>query len=1164
MSSLDGLLRFESQPNSLGAGESPLHSAIRPTASGLNWLAVPSSLPGLAYRVCRGNTLERLSVGDAEVEITASATTTTTTGVVNIASSFDGRLVAVACLDGSVQCFDSTTTKLSHRWTIPNCHSHMTSGIDSVVSSDRSKAAGASGPIRSFAFGPKGYELLLVDSSRGSLSIFNAAMSRPTPNTLAQTKVSSATWALTASSNTNDAMKELAVGKEDGTIELFQYQSSEFKSLRILDCPNGEDGDGLVCTHVDWSEDSLLAGFCRVDVSEDPPDEDDEDDTAEHEAFVYMTSVDINSSYSNTVWQDLGDVVAFFSVPKSGRHAYFTSFVRSSKQTMCAVAANVGTDVGVLAKDDQDGTWAIVELEDGAEPTTPTNDEDEFTYPVGIAVVTTFGSIQLLLPATDGSLSVFSFQHESEPNYFQPVAPLVSTSGVVDSPVDTVESSEPPELEDEPREEPEPDSASSGFSFGGGSSNPGSLFGSTAKPSFGVGSTASASFAFGSGSASGPTFGGSSSTSGTTFGATFGTPSKLGGSAFGQTSTLGGGDSSTPPTAFGGGGSLFGSSTTPFGGGSKAPTFGSAATTGGSIFGSASNTSAGGFAALSAAPASDQFRAFAKPITPEGSVPSSMIKPLFGSKTEEKAKTPNETSKLSIFGSGAPASSQSTSTPKKEQPSNANTTVFGSGSKAPSFSFAAPTTPFSFAAPAGSTVPSPFAAFSSNASSPSTGFEAKPLFSTKTQTPEKKTGSVPESNAIAESIPPTLSAAGKRASRVYDEFHIPNNGSLPIKCFEELIDDLGEGFHGAELDKQIQLIDPTKLGTFSRASFIDWYSNLVEGDGGDGSSIDSDERADREEERQKAKKAFETLAADSNTIPVSEFGRLIESMNTVYCEEEHRNTQKKLEKPGGVIHKSDFLAWYIDWLFRGDESSDEEAEDDDEKGLASGGGAETPSNVALDNFFTVDKDSWKCDICSVRNDKDLKKCAACETPRPGFESETPSGKGGDGSGSAIDSGGFSFGGGSGSSGAIGSSGFTFGTAPAPTPAEESKTGESKGGFTFGSTATASPSPFSFGAPKSDSDSMPKADSGLPVTESGFTFKLPRDASPNAGKTGEEIVTEGGFKFKAGHSAPKPTAVVSESSPARIKASEVFDELDEAKKGSLPIDSFEDLVDELGE
>ena len=53
---------------------------------------------------------------------------------------------------------------------------------------------------------------------------------------------------------------------------------------------------------------------------------------------------------------------------------------------------------------------------------------------------------------------------------------------------------------------------------------------------------------------------------------------------------------------------------------------------------------------------------------------------------------------------------------------------------------------------------------------------------------------------------------------------------------------------------------------------------------------------------------------------VSDFGKLMESMGTTYCEEEHRRTIKKisaLDDASGekVIAKKAFVTWYVDWLF---------------------------------------------------------------------------------------------------------------------------------------------------------------------------------------------------------------------------------------------------------
>jgi hypothetical protein len=59
---------------------------------------------------------------------------------------------------------------------------------------------------------------------------------------------------------------------------------------------------------------------------------------------------------------------------------------------------------------------------------------------------------------------------------------------------------------------------------------------------------------------------------------------------------------------------------------------------------------------------------------------------------------------------------------------------------------------------------------------------------------------------------------------------------------------------------------------------------------GDDSSLDSDDRAEREEEREKARTASLSLAeegGDAQTVNASVLNKLIEKLGTLYCEEEH-------------------------------------------------------------------------------------------------------------------------------------------------------------------------------------------------------------------------------------------------------------------------------------
>ena len=240
-------------------------------------------------------------------------------------------------------------------------------------------------------------------------------------------------------------------------------------------------------------------------------------------------------------------------------------------------------------------------------------------------------------------------------------------------------------------------------------------------------------------------------------------------------------------------------------------------------------------------------------------------------------------------------------------------------------------------------------------------------------------------------------------------------------------------------------------------------------------------------------KAFTAAAGeDVDVLAVSAFSDLIESMGTTYCEEEHRRTIKKISsEDGATISRDAFVAWYLDWLFGGDESDIESDEgEDDEDGDADGAGGTGGASSSEGwggTFGAAEEGSWKCDACMVRNKASDAKCAACETARPGYEAKAAEVSSGDGSATAssaaafaseIGTGGFSFGGGGSSSStaapapasssSIGAGGFSFGgnttTSSAATPApafgasSAVSSSSSGGGFAFGAPATAAPAP----------------------------------------------------------------------------------------------------------
>jgi Zn-finger in Ran binding protein and others len=234
-------------------------------------------------------------------------------------------------------------------------------------------------------------------------------------------------------------------------------------------------------------------------------------------------------------------------------------------------------------------------------------------------------------------------------------------------------------------------------------------------------------------------------------------------------------------------------------------------------------------------------------------------------------------------------------------------------------------------------------------------------------------------------VPETeVSRSAAKAAKVFDEFDEENAGSLPSHRMEELLDALGEGFHGAELDDQVAIIDPDARGMLDRSAFIAWYVRLSSPQSRNENndidallSIDSEEEAERAEERETARLAFEAISSDKGaTIQVSDFPKLIESLNTTYCDENHGKVSRKLRK-GDTIYIDDFLNWYVDWMFGGDESTNE----DDEI-------TEPPIETSTSGWgdvFAQKEGSWKCESCMVSNDADVQECAACSTPRPGTQ-----------------------------------------------------------------------------------------------------------------------------------------------------------------------------------
>eukprot|EP00554_Chaetoceros_debilis_P009183 CAMPEP_0194101508 /NCGR_PEP_ID=MMETSP0150-20130528/2198_1 /TAXON_ID=122233 /ORGANISM="Chaetoceros debilis, Strain MM31A-1" /LENGTH=964 /DNA_ID=CAMNT_0038788139 /DNA_START=385 /DNA_END=3275 /DNA_ORIENTATION=- len=458
----------------------------------------------------------------------------------------------------------------------------------------------------------------------------------------------------------------------------------------------------------------------------------------------------------------------------------------------------------------------------------------------------------------------------------------------------------------------------------------------------------------------------------------------------------------------------------------------------------------------------------------------------------------------------APTANLSSPAPKLSE-SEKNAPIFGSGSKAPVFGFGAVSAISSSNASgfesfaANASTGTGFGALSAASKSEGFGFSAtkntekqtmdptmiKPLFGAKVQVTESLHLKKEKDPVIAKSlenivskVPPTTEES-KTAARAFDTIDAGKKEIIDLNKVEDLLDEVGEGFHGDEFDKQVSLLDPNSKGTIDRATFIQWYCDLIEEGENDGSSIDTEEREEREEEKAKATKAFHSITT-SGEIPKSSFVKLMEELGTTYCEEEHRRTIRKISDEKGNIGEQAFVTWYLGWLFgNGDDESDfsdeeEESGAQESKAPASAVDSNT-TGKGWGSMFTVDNDSWKCESCMIRNNGNTDKCVACDTVRPGYEEKA----------SAVEekstntSSNFSFG-----TKDAKSSGISFGFNAASVK-DATKANDKSAGFSFGFKPATAKNP--------DLELASGSTNGIALSGGGFSFGF-------AGQESKKLIT----------------------------------------------------------
>ncbi|CAN0456801.1 unnamed protein product, partial [Ectocarpus sp. 12 AP-2014] len=329
-------------------------------------------------------------------------------------------------------------------------------------------------------------------------------------------------------------------------------------------------------------------------------------------------------------------------------------------------------------------------------------------------------------------------------------------------------------------------------------------------------------------------------------------------------------------------------------------------------------------------------------------------------------------------------------------------------------------------------------------------------------------------------------------------------------------------------------------------------ADVSDGDGG--SDGDSGDEEERREERTKAEAAFDQVDnAAKGWVEESHFEALMEAVGTTYAVEDHKPKLLAICKDG-QLERQAFLAWYMDWLFGEEESSDEEGE------VNSSVAAEGSKDAGFAALVRSQAGGWKCAACLVSNAEAALKCASCETVRPGQEGKVGA--------SSVAGGGVLGGSGGGPTGA-----FTFGSPVASVD----KTAAASSAVPAGSIGVG----FSFGAPSPAPGAIPSPAVSMQPSAGtnaagGFTFGAPVTAASAAdtGAAAPAIVP-------ADKAEVEPTVVGNNSDDdadggidgdggdeeerkeEQAKAEAAFEKVDTAAKGWVEESQFEALMEAVG-
>eukprot|EP00592_Proboscia_alata_P016879 CAMPEP_0194400136 /NCGR_PEP_ID=MMETSP0174-20130528/127041_1 /TAXON_ID=216777 /ORGANISM="Proboscia alata, Strain PI-D3" /LENGTH=359 /DNA_ID=CAMNT_0039196609 /DNA_START=172 /DNA_END=1248 /DNA_ORIENTATION=+ len=323
--------------------------ALTPTLRGNNHIC--SSSEGIVYRY--GN--HKIEALDSSLKVLGStsvpgsANTTASDDCFDVSCSFDNRLLVVSMPQVGLLCYNILT----------NNSGGATGTNTEVTFTQRWNLELVGNTVR---FSPSDHRLISIEqssitSSGSVIHICDAACatSGEVIRTMHLHDATTADWWSGSSNSTS-----LVVGNRDGSIQMVDSQTCAILSDLSSPC-------AFPCTYLKSYPRSydnntpafIAAGFYNItrDDEDDDDDSDDEDEPGRHETEFAIYTLDADP---NEEWNVLGDITPFFSIPRGGKHVFFTASTIISKldhTLLLMVGSNLTNELSTLLYDRRQKCW---------------------------------------------------------------------------------------------------------------------------------------------------------------------------------------------------------------------------------------------------------------------------------------------------------------------------------------------------------------------------------------------------------------------------------------------------------------------------------------------------------------------------------------------------------------------------------------------------------------------------------------------------------------------------------------------------------------------------------------------------------------------------------------------------------------------------------------